>query len=363
MGAKNLSNKIISFKQDCRRKSNFLLIQKCSCYIELWDRVMDIPMKKRPTVSFVVLTYNTRDLIVWCLDRLLPVANECPCEIIVVDNGSKDSSDELIKKKYPHVQLIVVKDNRGFGGGNNLGLKAATGKYIVLLNSDAYIHPGSLTNAVQWMDANPQAGLAGAKLVNEDGSWQPYARHFPSIFNDFLVFSGVSSKFPDSRIFGKPERSWAQNEDTPAEVDWVTGAFAIARKDVLDKVGNFDERFYLYYEEVDLCRRIKEAGYTVWTLPQVIVTHLGGRTCNNTKVERYRLLSCFLYYRKHHGYIKALESMLLFKWWHRARIWKNQLFSTQGSEKKIQESKETIELINHAWDSTSGGKISPPKPW
>lgn len=314
-------------------------------------------------VSIIVVTYNTKELIAWCLDKLLPNLQHLKHEVIVVDNGSVDDSSSFIQSKYPTVKLITTKKNLGFGGGNNLGLKQAKGRYIVLLNSDAYIHPGCLEKAVIWMDTHPDTGAAGARLISEDGSWQPYARQFPSFLNDFLTLSGIASKFPNSKFLSGIDTPWYKGE-APLEVDWVTGAFMIFPKTVLDQVGHFDQLFYLYYEEVDLCRRIKEAGYKIWALPEVVVTHLGGMTCKKSnKTMQYELTSGLLYYRKHHGSLGARGYKLLALNWHRLRYWKNRMFSTPEKTRKAAESQEIIDSIKNAWKQTRGGNISPPIPW
>ena len=128
------------------------------------------------------------------------------------------------------------------------------------MNSDAFLKPGALALSVEHMEKNPNAGLGGARLVGRDGSWQPGARMFPSTLNDLLMMSGLAANYPASQFFGRADRTWA-NPSEPAAVDWVPGAYSIIRKDVLDRIGGFDQRFFLYYEEVDLCRRIKAAGY------------------------------------------------------------------------------------------------------
>ena len=151
-----------------------------------------------PKVSIVIVTYNTKDLIQRCLDHL--ASNLRDCEIIVVDNGSIDGTYHLLKKNYPKVKLYRTETNLGFGGANNIGFSYARGEYVILLNSDAFPHPGAIEKAIQLMDENPKVGLGGARLISEDGSWQPSARMFPSILNDFLTLAGLAEKYLESRF-------------------------------------------------------------------------------------------------------------------------------------------------------------------
>jgi GT2 family glycosyltransferase len=323
------------------------------------------------TISIVIVSFNTKDLLRECLES---VQNECAGiahEIFVVDNISRDGSADMVEREFPDVHLIRSATNLGFAAANNRAFPRATGRYLVLLNSDAFLHAGALQKAISYMDAEEQIGLGGARLVGRDGSWQPSARLFPSVLNDFLTLSGLAAKFPASRFFGRFDRTWA-DDDVPEDVDWVPGAFSIIRKSVLDHVGNFDQNFFLYYEEVDLCRRIKRAGYTIRYWPDVRVIHLGGESSktmgtvqmssSGSQLTLWRVRSGFLYYRKHHGslawWVKQMEAS-----WHRIRARKNASVSDSSHSGKALESRTMIALLDKAWRETSGGRVSPPRPW
>ena len=155
-------------------------------------------------------------------------------EIFVVDNLSRDGSADMVAAEFPQVRLIRSDCNLGFAAANNRAFEIASGKYIVLLNSDAFLQPGALRRAVEYMDADPRIGLGGARLVGRDGSWQPSARLFPSLLNDFLTLSGLAARYPAFAFFGRFDRTWA-DQDVAAEVDWVPGAFSIIRAAVLHK--------------------------------------------------------------------------------------------------------------------------------
>jgi GT2 family glycosyltransferase len=318
-----------------------------------------------PDVSVVIVSFNTRDVLRECLQTLAREAGAVTYETLVVDSASRDGSPEMIASEFPAVRLFRSPRNLGFAGANNVAFPECKGRYVVLLNSDAFLTPGSLPSSVAQMDAHPRAGIGGVRLVGRDGSWQPSARMFPSLLNDFLLLSGLSSRFPQSRFFGRVDRTWA-DPDEEAETDWVPGAYSIIRRAALEQVGYFDGRFFLYYEEVDLCRRFKNAGFQVWYFPGIKVVHLGGessKTLRQLKMSSagaqltlWRMRSALLYYRKHHGWqawlAKQAESA-----WHGVRALKN------WKSSKGEESLEIVRLMDRAWKDTQGGHISPAKPW
>jgi GT2 family glycosyltransferase len=322
-------------------------------------------------LSVIVISYNTRELLPKCFEYLRTAADGLTIEIFVVDNGSNDGSVELVRSVYPEIQLIASKANLGFAAANNRALTKAKGRYFVLLNSDAFIRPDALTLAISHMERNPGAGVGGARLVGPEEEWQPSARSFPSALNDFLTLSGLSTRFSHSRFFGRADRTWA-DPSTPANVDWVPGAFSIINPKALDIAGLFDEDFFLYYEEVDLCRRIKKAGYEVTYWPDIVVIHLGGESSKKVSAELFsrsgsqltlwRMRSQLLYYRKHHGHL-VLFSYWMELLWHKARKFRNSLWSRPGSNEKASESEAVVSLLRLAWTQTSGGRVSPPRPW
>jgi GT2 family glycosyltransferase len=322
-------------------------------------------------LSIVIVSFNTRDVLRECLLSIEQESDGLKIETWVVDNCSSDGSPEMIEREFPHVRLIRSQINLGFGAANNVALEQASGRYIVLLNSDAFLCPNSLRLAVTRMDEHPKAGLGGARLVGRDHSWQPSARMFPSILNDALVYLGLASRFPKSRFFGRFDRTWA-DQSVSAEVDWVPGAFSIIRTEALAKVGFFDPAFFLYSEEVDLCRRIKMAGYQIWYWPDIVVVHIGGESSRQVKtlemsstgaqLIRWRMRSTLLYYRKHHGFFawlsKALELTL-----YKLVTWRNSFSNDPHRRARAQEHRNLAVLIRQAWQDTAGGRISPPRPW
>lgn len=327
---------------------------------------------RHPDASVVIVSFNTRDLLRECLQTLDAQADGVRYEAIVVDNASRDQSADMVAREFPAAVLVRSDVNLGFAAANNRGFAVARGEYVVLLNSDAFLHDGALPRAVAHMRAAPEVGLGGARLIGRDGSWQPSARCFPSCLNDALTFTGLSARYPRSRFFGRPDRTWA-DADQPASVDWVPGAFSIIPRHVLDEVGPFDERFFLYYEEVDLCRRIKASGRVVHYWPDVEVMHLGGESSKTlaglalssagAQLTLWRMRSELLYYRKHHGAVGAAAALSGEWLWHAARALRHARSADPARRAKADESRAVMALWRRAWRDTDGGRRSPPRPW
>jgi hypothetical protein len=331
------------------------------------------------TASVVVVSFNTRDLLRECLTSLREECARLPeglsAEILVVDNASRDGSADMVAAEFsgPGVPVRLIRSdvNLGFGVANNRAIEAAQGRYLVLLNSDAFFHSGALARAIAHMEADPSAGVGGARLVGRDGDWQPAARMFPSILRDAFVLTGLASRFPRSRFFSAAERTWA-DPGVPAEVDWVTGAFMILRREALDKAGLFDPAFFLYCEEVDLCRRIKDAGFHVRYWPDIVITHLHGESSrqvnaqvfseNESQVVLWRMRSTLLYYCKHHG-AKAWLARWLEEGLYSLRFLRNRFSPSPARRERARQAAMLLRLLRRAWKETRGGRVSPPAPW
>ena len=320
-------------------------------------------MKKE--ISIIIVSFNTKELLRKCIIEATNASTGLDYEIIVVDNDSKDGSLDMVKTEFPEIIFIQSGGNIGFGAANNLGFKKSNGEYIVLLNSDAFIRGDSLKISLGKIKSNSTIGLVGGKLRGEKGEWQPSARTFPSIINDLFVLSGLSDKYKTSKIFGKPDMTY-KNQEEEFECDWVPGAFSIIRRKALGEE-IFDEKFFLYYEEVDMCLRLKSNGWKILYNPEILVIHLGGASTSafsdklisksGMQMTLWRLQSQYLYYRKNNGYITAIFSKNLEYMWNYLRYIKNK------NTEKAEESKIMIEMIKKAWSNTKGGKFSPNKPW
>jgi GT2 family glycosyltransferase len=319
-------------------------------------------------LSIVIVSYNTKDLLRECLQSVECEAAGLNTEIFLVDNNSSDGSPLMVETEFPQVKVMRSTINLGFGAANNLALEAAQGRYIVLLNSDAFLSDRSLRIARDHMDVHPRAALGGARLVGRDLSWQPSARMFPHILNDALVMTGLAAKYPKSRFFGHFDQTWADPLQ-PSQADWVPGAFSIIRAEVLHQVGFFDPRFFMYGEEVDLCRRIKNAGYEIWYWPDVVVIHIGGESSRQLRdngagaqVVNWRMRSTLLYYRKHHGAMAWLARWLEVVIY-RVSSLRNRFSSDPQRKTRSTTRKNLAAAMQSAWIETEGGRTSPPRPW
>lgn len=318
-------------------------------------------------ISVFIVTYNSAPLLRSCLDSLR-AQTLSDFEIIVVDNDSRDGTAEIVRTEYPEIRLFANTSNLGFGHANNLALTVAKGSYVVLLNPDAVIPPDTLQRAYKHMEKNLEVGMGGGLLQGPHGEWQPSARQFPSLLNEALVLSGLADRFPKSRFFGRFDRSWADPQQETV-VDWVPGAFAIVRRSLLTEIRLFDARFFLYYEEVDLCRRIYEAGFQVYYWPDMVITHIGGASSETVdemafsssgkQLTLWRMRSQLLYYRKWHGLLYSRLVKGLEQTWHKLRAWRN----AKRAPDKAAESRHIVQLWEQAWQETEGGLVSPPQPW
>ncbi len=322
-------------------------------------------------VSVVIVSFNTRNTLRESLQSVDREVGGLRPEIFVVDNGSTDGSPEVVEREFPHVRLIRSEENLGFGAANNLAIEASRGRYVVLLNSDAFLCPGSLRVAVKNMECSPHVALAGGRLTGRDLSWQPSARMFPNVITDAFVIAGLAAKYPKSPIFGRFDRTWA-DPGQPSEVDWVPGAFSIIRAEVLRKIGLFDPRFFLYGEEVDLCRRLKKAGYQIWYWPDVRVIHIGGESSRRIggtdispagrQIVRWRMRSTLLYYRKHHGAMVWLVKWLELTMCGLSTL-RNQFREEPRRSQKREANRNLAACMRLAWKETQGGRVSPSRPW
>jgi GT2 family glycosyltransferase len=322
-------------------------------------------------VSIVIVSFNTRNVLRQCLLSVFREVGQLAVQVIVIDNASSDGSADMVEQEFSNVVLIRSDVNLGFGQANNLGFKSALGRYIVLLNSDAFLTEGSLELSVAHMDTNPRAGLGGGRLTGREGSWQPSARMFPTFFNDLIVLSGLAARFPQSRLFGRPDRTWA-NQEEAAEVDWVPGAYSIISAEALAAAGPFDPRFFIYYEEVDLCKRIKQKGYSIWYWPDICVVHIGGESSrqirslemsrSGAQLTLWRMRSTLLYYRKHHG-LGAWLAMLVELVWYWLQSQRRRLSKDPDRRARARADRLMVSMMSQAWRDTKGGRLSPAQPW
>lgn len=255
-------------------------------------------------LSIIVLNYNTKDLTKNCLNSVLASkTDKYKIQIIAVDNGSCDGSVQMIRKEFPQVILVDNKENYGFARGNNDGLLKAKGKYILFLNSDTKLFPETLKTMLDYMEENSKVGLSTCRVEFVDGSLDPAShRGFPTPWNAFSYFSGMDKLFPHSRFFSGYHLGYL-NKRNIHEIDTPTGAFYLTRREIIESIGSFDERYFMYAEDIDLSLRIKNAGWKIMFVPTTKIIHYKkqsgrakreqGKVTNEAKEIRGKTLRCF----------------------------------------------------------------------
>lgn len=252
-------------------------------------------------LSIVIVNYNTEKLLKDCLQSVYAGANGTPMSIWVVDNNSHDNSVPMVKSHFPKVQVVENAANVGFSKANNLVISQSRSDYILLLNPDTLIIEDAIERMVKFMEAHPKVGIAGCKVLNRDGTLQLACRRsIPTPRVAFFRLAGLSRLFPKSRVMAEYNMTYTDPERTH-EVDAVSGAFLMIRKQVVEEIGLLDERFFMYGEELDWCLRAKRAGWTVMYHPDAQIVHYKGESTkyNSRKaaIEFYRAM--YLFHKKH----------------------------------------------------------------
>jgi GT2 family glycosyltransferase len=242
-------------------------------------------------ISAIIVSYNTREMTLECLRTLAVSLDGIDSEIIVVDNASSDGSVEAIRAAFPHIRLVASESNSGFGAANNEAMRLARGRFFLLLNSDAFPEKPAIPALLTFLQENPRAGVVGPRLLNADGSLQVSCYPFPTPVSAWL----------ENLWLHRGYHGWLH--DSVRQVDFLIGACLLVRREVYEQVGGFDERFFMYSEEADWLRRMKDAGWEAIFVPGACVTHLGGASGakEEVRISRHFFESLDYYERKHHG--------------------------------------------------------------
>lgn len=242
-------------------------------------------------LSVIIVNYNTKGLLKSCVDSVFKTFPQA--EVIVVDNFSSDGSREEILKMP--VKSVLLEENAGFSKANNIGIKYSTGENILFLNPDTQVHENTLKRCLKFLKENKKAGAVGCKVVLPDKSLDKACkRKFPTVINSFCTI------FKIAKIFPRLGYNITGNDDGVYHVDCLVGAFMMCPKAVIEKIGGFDEDFFMYGEDIDLCLRIKQAGYEIWYLGDCEITHVkgaSGKKSKKAKIAFYDSMS--IYYNKH----------------------------------------------------------------
>ena len=258
-----------------------------------------------PDVSIVIVNYNQRDYTAHCIDSILATPPNAGYGIVLVDNASSDGSADWLAERYPGVKLIRSRVNGGIAGGNNLGIRAGSGKYVLLLNNDTIVLPGSIDRVVAFLNEHPEAAGVGGQLLNPDRTFQGGFYDFPSFAKLILI---------DSKL---PSILWPYYPSHPAgrqvrQVDWISTAFMLFRREALEQVGCVDEEFFIYSDESDLQYRLKKAGWKIYYLPDVKTIHFGGKSLTPWRRRRLVYRGYLLFFKKHYGQAQTVLLRMVF---------------------------------------------------
>jgi hypothetical protein len=262
-------------------------------------------------LSVLVVTYRSRDCIVPCLRSIAADHGSLAVEVLVLDNASDDGTAAWVRQECPEARVIETGGNLGYAKAVNIGLAATTGRCALVLNPDCLVHPGALPALVAWLDAHPRCGIAAPRILDDAGrveySARSYPDHFTFLFNRYSLLTRLFPGNPWSRRYLLSDWDHA----SPRSVDWVSGAAMCARRAAVAEVGGMDEAFFMFNEDVDWCRRMTLAGWTVDFVPAAEVTHaIGaskGRVSERVILERHR--GMIHYFRKHHPTHPLLEAL------------------------------------------------------
>ena len=258
-----------------------------------------------PDMSIVLVCWNNLSYLEPCLESLYESEMKSTFDVVVVDNGSTDGSQEMLREKYPQIQIIQNDHNVGLGKASNQGIVATDGRHVLLLNNDTIVNGPSLDAMVNFLDANPAAAAVGGRLLNPDGSVQACYNDFPNLREEFFIASRLGEFLWD----GYPGNI---NEDQMCSVSWLGSACLMVRRAAFDDVGLLDEEYFIYGDEADLQYRLKQAGWEIYFLPEVTTIHFGGRSMNRWGRRKMVYRGHMLFYRKNYGKMQttALRTML-----------------------------------------------------
>lgn len=274
---------------------------------------MSLDSPTAPDISVSIVNWNTRSDLLECLSSLIP--RECRrlpsgcvfqaegvfCDVTVVDNNSQDFSADAVQSLFPVVRLLRMDRNLGFAAGHNRAFAAARGRYRFVLNPDATVSAGCLKALLDFAEAHPRAAVIGPRVLNPDGSIQHSARAFPTLMAALYRHSVLGRLFPDNPHTRRYLQSDWDHRDS-RQVDWVSGSAMLIREEALRELGGFDERYYMYVEDVDLCWRARQAGWEVWFCADAEVTHKKARASDlmPNRMIYHHHRSMYIFYRTHY---------------------------------------------------------------
>jgi GT2 family glycosyltransferase len=249
-------------------------------------------------ISVIIVSWNAREYLLKCLGALAEELADVEHEVLVVDNASTDGSPEAVEAAWPGTTLVRRSTNLGFARANNVGLRRSAGQYLLLVNSDVDVRPGSVKRLRAFLEQNPSVGIAGPRVLNADGTLQRSCRRRPSLTRCLARALALDGVFPGLTYCP---------HDAAGAVDVLSGCCWMVRREALEQVGPLDETFFMYYEDVDWCKRFADAGWGVAYVPEAEVTHYGGASSANAPVRYYVEMqrAGLQYWNKHHGKLRS----------------------------------------------------------
>ena len=260
-----------------------------------------------PEVSVVIVAWNAKHYLELCLNSLAEAPPKRALEVFVVDNASSDGTAEMVETAYPWVKLIKSTENLGFSRGNNVAIRQCQGRYIALVNPDVIVFPGCLDALADFLDENPRVGDVGPRVFNPDMTQQSTCRRFPTLWNNFCSATRLETIFKGSRFFAG-EHMFYFPHDRTLPVDVIVGCFSMIRREAFEEVGLLDEGLFMYGDDVDWCRRARNAGWEVVFYPGARAIHDRGKTTAPYPV-RFAVAqqrSVLRYWKKHHNAVEVL---------------------------------------------------------
>ncbi len=282
-------------------------------------------------LSIIIVNYNVKEFLQNLLHSLAKATTGIKSEIIIVDNASDDGSVEMLREKFPGITLIANNDNKGFSKANNQGLVIAKGKYLLLLNPDTIVQEDTFHTLIKFFEETPDAGMVGCKILNPDGTLQLACRRsFPGPWTSFCKVTGLSTLFPNSKIFARYNLTYLDENQT-YEVDAISGSFMMLKRECYEKIGGLDEQFFMYGEDLDLCYRTQKGGYKVYYVHLTQIIHYKGESTRRSSLDETKIFysAMKLFVKKHLSSSLLVEFILIFA------IWLREIFAFLGKHKLI----------------------------
>jgi N-acetylglucosaminyl-diphospho-decaprenol L-rhamnosyltransferase len=262
------------------------------------EAISPAPSAQPPDVSIILVCWNNKNYLDPCLKSLYESSLTCTFDVFVVDNGSNDGSQEMLREKYPDVEIIQNKKNEGLSKATNQGVLASKGRFILFLNNDTIVNGPSLNAMIDFMEQHPDTGAVGGKLLNEDGSFQGGYAKYSNLVEEVLIGTGLGDRM-------KPGYPSHLDSDHITPAGWMSSANLLVRRTALDQVGLLDESYFIYGDEADLQYRLHKAGWELFYIPQATTLHYGGRSMNRWKRRKMVYRGKLLFYEKNYGFFQT----------------------------------------------------------